>query len=154
MDLLFPIPSRANIRASRKPFLDRANLLSERAYSKPPNVEFFDDADSENFVIHVAGLLTPLMNFRLLSTHPHGGEYLDATYLDLTSGVKIQVEWEFRATNFIAHGHDPLKCDMIFCWRDDLAPPERRTLLDQNPRLQVLDFDKVLHHYKFELGQG
>jgi len=28
-------------------------------------------------------------------------------------------EFEIKSSDFVAHGHDPGKCDMIICWKDD-----------------------------------
>lgn len=138
----------------RKPFLSSGTRLSSRAYARPVNAEFFDEPDSENFVVHIAGFLAPMMNLRLLKTFPHGGGHVDALYMDLDNGKQLRVEWELNAANFIAHQHDPALCDLIFCWDDDLSMPERRQILDRNSRLQIMDFNKILHHYLIEEGLG
>jgi hypothetical protein len=31
----------------------------------------------------------------------------------------VRIEFEFRASHFQAHNHDPAKCDLIVCWEDD-----------------------------------
>lgn len=31
----------------------------------------------------------------------------------------VRIELETIATNFIGHGHDPSKCDIVVCWEDD-----------------------------------
>lgn len=38
-------------------------------------------------------------------------------------GMTYEVEIEYRASNFISHGHDPLGCDLILCWQNDLLLP-------------------------------
>lgn len=35
-------------------------------------------------------------------------------------GVEWRVEFEFKASNFVAHRHDFTECDLIVCWEDDL----------------------------------
>jgi hypothetical protein len=32
---------------------------------------------------------------------------------------RVRIEFEFRSRSFLAHGHDPLKCDLIVCWEHD-----------------------------------
>jgi len=35
-------------------------------------------------------------------------------------GALYHAEFEFKASNFDQHGHDPRECDIIICWEDDL----------------------------------
>jgi len=35
-----------------------------------------------------------------------------------------RVEFEYLASNFLAHRHDPRKCDLIVCWVNDLRDNE------------------------------
>lgn len=32
---------------------------------------------------------------------------------------EVKIEFEYRASNFRQHGHDPAKCDYIVCWQND-----------------------------------
>lgn len=43
---------------------------------------------------------------------------------------KIRIEFEYRSKSFVAHGHDPRKCDMIVCWEHDWTqcPPNIQVL--------------------------
>jgi hypothetical protein len=50
-------------------------------------------------------------------------DYPDAVVVDKYGEVKT-VEFELFASNFIAHKHDPDKCDYIICWENDLAESE------------------------------
>ena len=38
----------------------------------------------------------------------------------------VAIEFEYESKNFVLHGHDPKKCDVIVCWRHNWkdAPPE------------------------------
>jgi hypothetical protein len=29
----------------------------------------------------------------------------------------VRIEFEYESKNFLRHGHDPKKCDVIVCWR-------------------------------------
>jgi hypothetical protein len=128
--------------------------LSPRAYSRPANTDFFDQPDSENFVVHIAGFLTPFMQLRLLKTFPRGGGHLDALYMDLTTSERVRVEWEEVSANFVLHGHDPNLCDVIFCWNDNLTGVERAEVYSRNPKLQIVSFRNLLHHYEFRQTFG
>lgn len=44
----------------------------------------------------------------------------DAVIRDVTSGKEYRVEFEYWASNFIAHRHDVRNCDLIICWVNDL----------------------------------
>ncbi len=44
----------------------------------------------------------------------------DAVIRDVTSGKEYRVEFEYWASNFIAHRHDVRNCDLIICWANDL----------------------------------
>jgi hypothetical protein len=43
--------------------------------------------------------------------------YPDSTFL--VGGKAVRVEFELYSANFVDHGHDPEKCDMIVCWKDN-----------------------------------
>lgn len=32
---------------------------------------------------------------------------------------RLAIEFEFRSSNFLRHGHDPAHCDLIVCWEHD-----------------------------------
>jgi hypothetical protein len=34
-------------------------------------------------------------------------------------GVEYRAEFEYKALNFLLHGHDPRECDLIICWQND-----------------------------------
>lgn len=36
-----------------------------------------------------------------------------------TAWERVRIEFEFKSRNFLAHGHDPDKCDIIVCWEHD-----------------------------------
>ena len=41
---------------------------------------------------------------------------------------RVYIEFEYKASNFIQHKHDPKECNMIVCWQNDLSPAQRKTL--------------------------
>jgi hypothetical protein len=42
-------------------------------------------------------------------------EFPDAILVD-RNGEKFQTEFEYMSANFITHGHDATKCNMVVCW--------------------------------------
>jgi hypothetical protein len=34
---------------------------------------------------------------------------------------RVSIEFEYKSQNFLEHGHDPQKCDLIICWEDNWA---------------------------------
>lgn len=46
-----------------------------------------------------------------------GSQFPDATIR--REELSYEIEFEFEASNFRNHGHDPRKCDLIVCWIDD-----------------------------------
>lgn len=43
----------------------------------------------------------------------------DATFVN-TAGQRLEVEFEYKASNFILHKHDPNGCDFVVCWTADI----------------------------------
>lgn len=43
----------------------------------------------------------------------------DATVVDITTNFPREVEFEYFASSFIVHEHDPFLCDLIICWTND-----------------------------------
>lgn len=46
-----------------------------------------------------------------------GASYPDAKIR--RNSIDYLVEFEYRSSNFVLHGHDIRKCDLIICWEDD-----------------------------------
>lgn len=57
-------------------------------------------------------------DFEILSLTSSG--FPDAIVLEKSSGKQRRAEFEFMASSFIEHEHDPYKCDVIICWKNDL----------------------------------
>jgi hypothetical protein len=50
----------------------------------------------------------------------HVGTTFPDVILELEN-KKWRVEFEFNASNFIKHKHDPRSCDLIICWNNDIG---------------------------------
>lgn len=42
----------------------------------------------------------------------------DATFVN-AAGQRLEVEFEYKSSNFVLHGHDSAKCDFVVCWSAD-----------------------------------
>lgn len=70
-------------------------------------------------------------------------QYPDAIY-EKPDGSRLFVEFEYRSSNFVSHGHDATKTDLVICWqRDrDLAVPVIELQHAYNP--EEISFDMAL----------
>lgn len=70
-------------------------------------------------VVFLFGMLADEMDFRVESVQA-GFPDCDAK-LKLKDGTfeKVSIEFEFKSSNFNAHGHDKNGCDLIVCWIHD-----------------------------------
>jgi hypothetical protein len=55
---------------------------------------------------------------------------------------RVRIEFEFFSRNFLSHGHDPARCDMVVCWEHNWTecPLE---VLELRP---IWEKDKTLNH--------
>lgn len=76
-------------------------------------------------VVLLFGSLAPKLGYSVEWVHPRFPD-CTATY----RGERVRIEFEFRASDFKSHGHDPRGADHIVCWENDLqpAPPRYRHL--------------------------
>lgn len=66
-------------------------------------------------IVHFA-TQSALYNFEIVNID--GSNYPDATIKK--GGIEYRAEFEYKSSNFNAHGHDIRKCDLIICWENDL----------------------------------
>jgi len=83
---------------------------------------------NENGVIFMLGGILSELRYRMVAMP---NQYPDAV-LYSPSGKFINVEFEFRASNFIAHKHDPKLCDLVICWQGDRDLPVPVLALEQH----------------------
>lgn len=50
------------------------------------------------------------------------GKYPDAVAIN-RSGQRVKIEFEYHASSFVTHGHDPEFCDLVVCWKNDRHLP-------------------------------
>lgn len=146
----YPIPQGLRIKATYKPLFGPGQEKAESVYQFLPKSELyqFSDDSLEVAIVHMAGFLSPFFGWRAIRIQE---EFPDGLYEDIGSGELIRVEFERMSTDFLRHEHDPAGCDVIVCWKDDLAADARTQLLNANPRLKVVELSTVFHHYDFDI---
>ncbi len=76
---------------------------------------------NEQGVVYLFGMVSRELGFYVESIQQGfpdcEGKYLHDPSRNLWA--KARIEFEFKASNFREHGHDPQQCDFIVCWIDD-----------------------------------
>lgn len=53
---------------------------------------------------------------------------------------RIYIEFEYLASNFIQHNHDPSVCNMIVCWKNDLTKTDKKNL----PGIEIIELSSLI----------
>ena len=76
---------------------------------------------NEQGVVYLFGMVSRELGFNVESVR-QGFPDCEAKYLHDTRKklwAKARIEFEFRSSAFLEHGHDPASCDFIVCWDHD-----------------------------------
>ena len=76
---------------------------------------------NEAGVIFLFGAMAQQLGFQMLRIQ---SDYPDGEALRTVSGDRLQrvtIEFEFESRNFLRHGHNAAKCDLIVCWENNWA---------------------------------
>jgi hypothetical protein len=82
--------------------------------------------ENELGVIVVFAITGNDLGFEIVSI---GSKFPDAVIRERQTEKEYRVEFEYAASNFVAHGHDPRNCDLIICWKNDF-PESLLPILD------------------------
>ena len=106
-------PRSPPLRSSDKP---------TQIYGEPLNFRGLRHAPTnDQGVVYLFGMLSRELGF-VIESLQSGFPDCEAKYLyDLKKRhwAIARIEFEFRASNFKEHGHDPSGCDFIVCWEND-----------------------------------
>ena len=72
-------------------------------------------------VVTLFGLLLPRLKRRFLINEVRE-QFPDCQAWEINGSAErklVRIEFELRASNFAAHKHNELECDLIVCWEDD-----------------------------------
>jgi hypothetical protein len=72
-------------------------------------------------VVYLFGILAKDLGFDVESIQS-GFPDCEATRRTKNNNLqRVRIEFEFESSNFVRHGHDIIKCDIIICWEHDWA---------------------------------
>ncbi len=74
---------------------------------------------NEDGVILLFGMLAIKLGFSIIHVQGAFPDCLALREVEPGRWQWVRIEFEFRARNFVAHGHDPAGCDLIVCWEND-----------------------------------
>jgi hypothetical protein len=106
---------------------------------------------------HIGGFLNELGLGSELYVDVSSGGFPDCVLQ--VNGERVRVEFELYSSNFVDHGHDPEKCDMIVCWIHDwYSCPESIKVLELHkvvPELAKNGIKIIINdHPKYENREG
>lgn len=94
-------------------------VLAKYGFAYPNSVSgFWEPLDVPRSELQVREIFAPRLSefgFRLVGSHT---DYPDWLLID-EHGEYVYCEVEHRSSNFVLHGHDPARCDLIACWEHD-----------------------------------
>jgi len=121
-----PAPRNEDTTRANRERPNPARTLADMDVDEPAVTPFVPTNES-GVIFMLGGILTD-MRYRMVAMP---NQYPDAV-LYSPSGKFINVEFEFRASNFIAHRHDPKLCDLVICWQGDRDLPVPVLALEQH----------------------
>ena len=113
------LPTECNPVIIARPGGSKASPRAERQYGSPLCFRGLLHAPlNESGVVFLFGMVGHKLGFSVESITP-GFPDCEAKRRISKSGdtwERVRIEFEFASRNFVAHGHDPSRCDMIICW--------------------------------------
>lgn len=91
-----------------------AKRVIKYLYEEPSPLIAINEPKSEAGVVYMFSRYHDYIDFyniEMKTTFP------DA--IAIRNGKKVRIEFEYKSKNFIIHGHDINKCDIIVCWVND-----------------------------------
>ena len=75
---------------------------------------------------------------------------------------RVYIEFEYLASNFLLHGHDPKECNIIVCWQNDLSASDKkklpgveiielRSLIEELESTPIEEPDRVIQRSEYDL---
>ncbi|MBI2663360.1 hypothetical protein HYX15_02390 [Candidatus Woesearchaeota archaeon] len=80
---------------------------------------------NEQGVVYLFGLVAENLNIRVESIQQGYPDCTAIRYLGKGRWERINIEFEYKSSNF---DHDPIGCDVIVCWNDDLSEEQKENL--------------------------
>jgi hypothetical protein len=125
----FPPPSREITRLIR----DRAGVLSFSGLLFEP--------ENELGVVSIFSMYHRELGFPFIVKIQNG--FPDATVVS-DEGESVVIEFEYKASGFIQHGHPARSCDLIVCWENDLSENPGPAVLALKDRIKDIMKNRFL----------
>jgi hypothetical protein len=76
---------------------------------------------NEQGVVYLFGMISGEMGFYIESIRTSFPDCEGKRCFDRNNDLweYVKIEFEFKASNFLQHGHNPNECDIIICWKND-----------------------------------
>ncbi len=156
-DVLALLPAPMSRRLSSQPTRSRTNqtplssipirkarhapLAKRPTYGNPmPMPEFRHEPVNEQGVVLLFGILAKDLGYMVESVQNSFPDCEAKRLIAPNRWQRVHIEFEFESRNFQAHGHPPIGCDLIVCWRhnwpacpNNIEVLELSTLLNSTP---------------------
>lgn len=118
-----PVQDTPAVHVPREIMSDTAKSVAQNARTKARADVIEKHADkinpfvptNEMGVVFMFGAVADRIGWRMA--------YLDGKYPDGVvvnrDGQRVKIEFEYEASSFVYHGHDPQHCDVVICWIHD-----------------------------------
>lgn len=85
---------------------------------------------NEQGVVYLFGLVAQDLNIIVESVQVGYPDCTAIKYVGKGRWERVRIEFEYKASSFFNHGHDPKGCDIIVCWENDLDDSKIKELKD------------------------
>jgi hypothetical protein len=132
------VPTPPTSEAVRPPVPEAWGRIEGTEFGPPINFRGLRHAPiNEQGVVFLFGMVAYELGFIVEAVHASYPDCEAKRRVDRKGErwQRVRIEFEFRSRTFVAHGHDPAKCDVIVCWEHDwpdtpLEVIELRTVID------------------------
>lgn len=124
-----PVPAQETpvVHTQREIMSDTARSVAQSARTKARIDTIVQHADkispfiptNEMGVVFMFGAVADRVGWRMAYID---GKYPDGVVVN-RSGQRVKIEFEYEASSFVQHGHDPQHCDVVVCWIHDRSLP-------------------------------
>lgn len=104
--------------------------------------------NEQETILHCVLYVLPKLGFEILNVWP---VFPDMTVLDIKNDIRYKVEFEYKLSSFIKHGHDPFKCNFVICWKNDVPDfplPVWELSKESYPEIFLPDKDKIAEFHE------
>jgi hypothetical protein len=120
-----------------RPSLRHARLDDRPTYGDPIDFRGLRHAPvNENGVVFLFGMVAHELGYMVEAIQIGFPDCEAKRQIGPGKWQRVRIEFEFESRNFVEHGHDPAKCDVIVCWRDNWR--------DRPQSLELIELEKVI----------